>query len=424
VAKDYTQFLLPRDLAAGMPFTGAGLGDPRGMLLGHTLDGGTFQPVLIDPAWGPATNRSGSVGIFGGLGYGKSQTAKIMAYGALARGYQVVIVDRTVMGEYVRFSEVTPGTTQVVLLDASAKVSVDPMRVFRGAERARRTISFLTLLTGTSPTELEGMELAKAVREAAEDPAAGMRAVLDALARRANDEHARVVLRKVEGFAEGDTAHLVFGDADPVTLDADCIVFHTPGLNLPAKHQLESEYLAKRMLPEQVFSQAMLYLVAAVSRSVIFTDRERFGVQLLDEASFLLASPQGMDLVLEGIRDGRKHNAAIWIMSQHPNDLLDDRLSDLLGVKMAFRQPRGAAGAALRFMEVDDQDQATLELVTNELDTGQCLLRDLEGRVGLVQVLNARDELRESFSTQPTTAAPARTRPDGRRLMAAGGGRA
>src|SRR5919198_1026461 len=405
VARDYTQYLLPRDLAAGMPFAGADVGDPSGMLLGYTLDGGTFQPVLFDPAWGPAHDRSGSIGIFGALGYGKSQTAKLLAYGALARGHQVVIVDRTSMGEYVQFSKVAPGTAQVVRLDSDARVCLDPMRVFSARERVQRTIGFLPLLTGTSATDLEGMALAKAVREAAaSDPGAGLPAVIEALRGRGDDEAARVVRQKVEGFAEGDLAHLAFGDGEPLKLHADCIVFHTPHLSLPSKEQLASEYLARRLLPEQIFGQALLYLVAAVSRSVIFSNRGRFGVQLLDEASFLVASPQGLELVLEGIRDGRKHNAALWVLSQHPHDLMDERLADLLGAKLVFRQSRGAAAAALRFLEMDTDDQAAVEMITGSLRTGQCLLRDLHGRIGLVQVLDApTPELREAFSTRPAS---------------------
>ena len=412
VASDYKQFLLPRDLAAGMPFAGAEVGDPSGMLLGYTLDGGTFQPVLFDVAWGPAHDRSGSIGIFGALGYGKSQTAKLLAYGALARGHQVVIVDRTTMGEYVRFSKVAPGTTQVVRLDSGAEVSLDPMRVFSGKERLQRTIGFLTLLTGTGATDLEGMVLAKAVREAGADPDAGMPAVLEALRRRDGDEHARVVLQKLEGFAEGELGHLAFSRGQALRLRADCIVFHTPGLSLPSKEQLSNEFQARRLLPEQVFGQALLYLVAAVSRSVIFSNRRRFGVQLLDEASFLVASPQGLELVLEGIRDGRKHNAALWILSQHPHDLMDERLGDLLGARMVFRQARGAAEAALRFLEMDD-DEGSIELITERLGTGQCLLRDLHGRLGLVQVLDApTDRLREAFSTRPAAQATRRTELD------------
>jgi hypothetical protein len=57
-------------------------------------------------------------------------------------------------------------------------------------------------------------------------------------------------------------------------------------------------------------------------------------------------------------------------------------------------------------MEVSD---ASVALLDSSLQPGQCLFRDLEGRVGLVQVLEAPlPELHEAFDTNPDTAAGGR----------------
>jgi hypothetical protein len=54
---------------------------------------------------------------------------------------------------------------------------------------------------------------------------------------------------------------------------------------------------------------------------------------------------------------------------------------------------------------MDADDLSAVEMITGSLRTGQCLLRDLRGRIGLVQVLDApTPELREAFSTRPATA--------------------
>src|SRR5690606_28051266 len=53
VCNDYTQFMLARDLAAGSPFCGSDVGDPTGLLLRLSLDGGNGTPVLFDPPSGP-----------------------------------------------------------------------------------------------------------------------------------------------------------------------------------------------------------------------------------------------------------------------------------------------------------------------------------------------------------------------------------
>jgi len=91
----------------------------------------------------------------------------------------------------------------------------------------------------------------------------------------------------------------------------------------------------------------VLYLVAAVARHVTFSDPGRFAAALFDEAWYLTSSLQGRALLLDGIRDGRKHNAAIWLVSQHSDDLGDDALAHLLGPRFVFRQARAAAPAAL-----------------------------------------------------------------------------
>lgn len=402
VARDYTQFLLPRDLSAGVPFGGAEVGDPRGMLLGFQLDGGTFQPVLFDPGYGPATNRSGSLGAFGALGSGKSFFIKNVAWATLARGGQVLTMDRTVTGEYVDFAQVAPGKSQIVKLDVDSDICLDPLRVFRGDQRVRYTIGFLTLLTGTAPTELEGAVLSEAVRDVAKDPDATLMDVIEALKTKVEtDPEARVLWRKLSNFASNDLARLAFGDGRVLSLDADYIVFHAPGLSLPDKETLMNEHLAKQLLPEQVFSQALLYLVAAVARTVTFSNPNRFAAALFDEAWALTSSLQGRQLLLDGIRDGRKHNAAVWLLSQHPNDLGDDQLVHLLGNRFVFRQSRGAAAAALKFLGMD-ASEGWVEMLETELREGQCMYRDVRDRVGMIQVLApASEELRHAFDTNP-----------------------
>jgi hypothetical protein len=401
VARDYTQYLLPRDLAAGMPFAGCVVGDPRGMLLGASLDGGTFQPVLFDPAYGPSINRSGSLGGFGALGSGKSYAIKNIAWATLARGGQVVVMDRTASAEYVRFADVAPTRSQIVRLNAASPICLDPLQVFSGDERVQYTVGFLTLLTGSSPGEIEGVALDEAVREAAKRPGACLRDVVEVLEQMSGDDpHAMIGYRKLRSYAANALAQLVFGDGEALALDADYIVFHTAGLELPKKEVLDNPHLARMLLPEQIFSQALLYLLAAVARKVTFSNPRRFAAALFDEAWALTSSSQGRALVLDGIRDGRKHNAAVWLLSQHPDDLGDDALAHLLENRLVFRQSRGAAGAALRFLGMEVTEEAIQQLET--LDAGRSLFRDVRNRIGFIQVLEAPSaELHDAFDTNP-----------------------
>lgn len=401
--RDYAQFVLPGGLASGMPIGGTRVGDPTGMVLGHTLDGGTNQPVLFDPAYGPRTDRSGSLGAFGDLGSGKSYFIKQISWAALARGGRVLILDRTASGEYAKFGAIAPGTAQLVKLASDAEVCIDPLLVFDDlADRIRYATGFLTLLTGTYPTELEGATLAEAVRSVAERRDGRLVDVIDEL-RTMGDDHqeASTLARKIEHFARADLASLAFGTAGAVDLHADCIVIWTPGLRLPNRDQLLNPQLAKQMLPEQVFSQACLYLIAAIGRDVTFRD-PRFAAMVIDEGWSLTNSPQGRELLLEGVRDGRKHNAAIWFSSQHPDHVGDPELAKFLKNRLVFRQPAGAGGDALEFLGMDPGEE-WVDLVENNLEQGQCLFRDVRDRIGRIQVqAAATPELEAAFNTRPS----------------------
>jgi len=406
VCHDYTQFMLARDLAAGSPYCGPEVGDPTGLLLGVSLDGGTGTPVLFDPAYGPRVNASPSLAAVGRLGSGKSFFLKRLCWDTVARGGQVVTIDRTRSGEYVRFAESVPGRVQIVRLEAGADVCLDPLRSFDGNERSVVSLGFLSLLAGCSPHSEEGAALAEAVDATAARPSSTLGEVIDELVRMGADvEHpdaaARTLARRLAHYRRSATGRLAFGEGRPLSLDADFIVFWAPNLALPDREMLESEYRSRMMLPEQVLGQALLYLVAAVGRRVVFSDPSRFAAALYDEAWALLASPHGQSLLIEGVRDGRKHNGAIWLASQHPNDFAISELQDLLGSRFVFRQARQAIPAALHFLGAAESVDAAATL-EHGLGNGQCLYRDVRERIGLIQVLPpALPDVETAFETAP-----------------------
>ena len=411
-ATDYVHHLLAGDLAAGMPFGAADLGDPQGMLLGYCPDAGTFRPVLFDPAYGPAINRSGSLGAFGALGSGKSYFAKLAVHATLARGGQVVVLDRTPAAEYARLAPVLPGRAQVVSLAGAMPsggegssggegICLDPLTVFSSDDRISVAVGFLTLVTGAAPGGLQGLALAEAVEKVAAGRDGTLDGVVGELQRAAAaDQHAEQAWRVLRHARRNPLARFAFGPGTPLALDADYLVFHAPGLSLPDREVALREHLAQQLLPDQVLSQALLYLVAAVARAVAFADPRRFGAALFDEAWCLTSSLQGRALLLDGIRDGRKHNAAIWLLSQHPDDLGDDQLAHLLGPRFVFRQSAQAAPAALRFAGVEPSEEAIGFLTA--APEGGCLFRDVRDRVGRLQVLPSLiPELHAAFETNP-----------------------
>ncbi|MFE7244963.1 ATP-binding protein [Streptomyces sp. NPDC057580] len=425
VMTGYAQYLLARDFAMAMPWCGSQLGDERGGLFGLQLASGGARPVMVDPARGPRENASASMAFIGELGAGKSVGLKSAVYNVLARGHQpgkpnsrgrAVIVDRTKEEEWARFASACPGTTQVIRIDQSAEVSLDPLRLYvkdSPKVAARFCESFLTLLLGVKPMDLEGVALSEAVQAVLERPEPSMRALMDELTRRGGeDTPARNLARKLKAVARKDLAAVVFDDTLPVvdTARADSVVFLVNSLALPKKSELASDHRIERLEFEKVLGRSLMYLIAAVARETVMRHKDEFGVAVFDECWWLTSSDEGLELLLELMRDGRKHDAAAYVGSHDPNDIgpADSEkgaiIRGLIPHRLLFRQTtRSLAERGLEFLGVDATDPELLDLVTAGLSpldlpeeeklarAGECLYRDLAGRIGLMKVLIPMD---------------------------------
>ncbi|MCZ4125440.1 ATP-binding protein [Streptomyces sp. H39-S7] len=422
VLASYAQYLLARDWAMAMPWCGAQLGDDSGPLYGVQLTGGGERPVLVDFSRGPAENASACAAFIGELGAGKSVALKSAMFSVLAAGRRVnwpgsrgrvVVVDRTEDREWERFARACPGTTQVITVDDSAEISLDPLRIFAPEQRSRRTKSFLTLLLGIKPMDIEGVVLTEAIKAVLSRDGASMQALTTELAARgAHDATASVLARKLAAAAEEDLARVIFDPSLPpiATVTADSVVFSVSSLQLPKKSELESEFRMERMETEKIIGRALMYLVAALCREITFGSKDEFAVSVWDECWWLTSSPEGQELLLEQLRDGRKHRAGALLGTHDSYDIgpadshLGAVLRGLIPHRFLFRQTdETLAMRGLEFLGLDSTDRNLVDLVTTGLSpmdlsaeekavrAGECLYRDLNKRIGTMRVLLPSD---------------------------------
>ncbi|NGN63188.1 ATP/GTP-binding protein [Streptomyces sp. A7024] len=423
VLRDYAQSLLARDFAMAMPWCGSNLGDDTGHLYAQQLAAGGVRPVLVDFSYGPRNDTSASAGFIGELGVGKSFAKKSAVNSVLLRGRRLgyaasrgraVIVDRTRDQEWVRFARACPGSTEVITVDRHAQVSLDPLRIFDADEAARFTESFLTLLLGVKPMDLEGVALSEAVAAVLARPGPSMTGLVDELAERGRggDTASQNLARKLSAVSRKDLARVVFDPTLPAvqTPDADSVVFSVADLMLPKKAELASEHRIERLEFEKVLGRAVMYLIGALCRQVAYASKEEFVVCVWDECWWLTNSEEGLELVLEVVRDGRKNNAAAFLGSHDPEDFGPSNsergliIRGLIRHRLVFRQSDSKlAKRALAFLELDPDDPKLVELVTSQLSPldvsdeekaarrGECLYRDLRGRIGTMQVLMPAD---------------------------------
>lgn len=390
----YGQHLLPLDVAAGLPLSPVGVGDGQGIPIGVAPKGhqGACTPVFLDPALGPATNRSGSLAVFGALGSGKSYFIKRMILGTLARGSRVSVLDRTIHGEYAQLAGVSPVRSRVVSLDSHA--GLDPLRCVPGPLGEEIATAVLSIIARVPAAEADGIRLHHAVHQVAL-AGGGLGDVPEVLA---SDPEAAHLAQRIQVMLRQPLAKVLIGAPEEALDDVDYLCFHAPGLSLPDRDATIHAHLAKEVLPAQIVGRAVIHLVTAISHHAIMRNRDRFGVHVVDEAWALTSSPAGLAMLLDAVRDGRKHNAALWLLSQDPADIGDDALARLMGTRVVFRCDQGALDKAAALLGIGADHLCAIP----DLPTGSCVMRDLTGRVGRVDIGQAGDPaIHQALNTTP-----------------------
>src|SRR5690606_15112186 len=123
--------------------------------------------------------------------------------------------------EWVSFARACPGSTQVITVDSSAQVSLDPLRLLTRTSRGevdeevvqRRTETFLSMLLGLHSADDEAaLGLSEAIEAVLEFEAPSMAALIAELERGAaeGDATARVLARKLRKVARSDMGRVFF----------------------------------------------------------------------------------------------------------------------------------------------------------------------------------------------------------------------
>lgn len=369
------------------------VGSGRGPYLGYTPTGAPL-PVRFDATQAPRESRASAVLLIGTLGSGKTVAAQTIEYAAERRGSLVVDFDPKPDHGLHKLAELGERVGVLELSgDPAQQGKLDPLAI--GLEDLREELAcsyLLELLPGPSSTWENAVSLA--VKDTVREGSRSLSRVVELLlaSDRAGARDAGEALEVIRDFG---LARLGFGDGQTSAIEAvkPVTTIRMPGLSLPEPSAARDTYTRAERV-----SVATLSLVAAYALQLISGDRSRHKVVGLDEIWFLLASPQGRQIINRLVRLGRAFNATLLLGTHRIGDLGD--LADLIGVVLVFGQDSDeAASAALRFIGLEP----TRELVglVRELRAGRCLMRDLSGRVGEVQVDLVYPHLLQAFQTTP-----------------------
>jgi hypothetical protein len=394
---DYVQQMTVEQFGASVPIATAHVGSTEGIYLGYSSVGGA-RPVFYDPTEAPREARASAVLVSGIFGSGKTIAAQSIAFAAQRRGSLVVDFDPKPDHGLVRVAELE-GEVEVLALSGAPehRGKLDPLAIGLPELREELASSYLIELL-RDPSSSWEVAIDRAVRDAVRAGERSLAAVIGRL-RSVEAEAGREVADALDVLSDFGLARLGFGsgEVEPIEVARSVVTIRTPGLSLPDPGASRETYTRTERV-----SVATLSLVAAFALRLISSDRSRHKVVVLDEAWFLLASTQGRSLLNQIIRFGRGYNATVLVASQRVADL--GELAELFGAHLIFGQENeDAAKAALAPISLGYEPALVARLLSYQ--QGRCLMRDLDGRVGEVQVDLVFPELLAALDNTPQAVA-------------------
>ena len=403
---DYVQYV-KSDFLAGLGFGATQqLGETTGIYMGYSVDTGRnvyLQPSLASQGVkGTVTNALASAFV-GSLGGGKSFCNNLLVYYAVLFGGQAVILDPK--AERGNWKETLPEIAHEINIvnltsDKDNAGLLDPFVIMKNVKDAESlAIDILTCLTGISSRDGEKFPvLRKAVRSVTQSDSRGLLHVIDEL-RREDTPISRNIAEHIDSFTDYDFAHLLFSDGtveNAISLDNQLNIIQVADLVLPDKDTTFEEYTTIELL-----SVSMLIVISTFALDFIHSDRSIFKIVDLDEAWAFLNVAQGETLSNKLVRAGRAMQAGVYFVTQSSGDVSKESLKNNIGLKFAFRSTDiNEIKQTLEFFGIDKDDENNQKRL-RDLENGQCLLQDLYGRVGVVQIHPVFEELLHAFDTRP-----------------------
>lgn len=403
---DYVQYV-KSDFLAGLGFGATQqLGENTGIYIGYSVDTGRnvyLQPSLASQGIkGTVTNALASAFV-GSLGGGKSFCNNLIVYYSVLFGGQAVILDpKSERGNWKETLLEIAHEINIVNLTSDKENAglLDPFVIMKNVKDAESlAIDILTFLTGISSRDGEKFPvLRKAVRAVTQSDQRGLLHVIDEL-RREETAIARNIADHIDSFTDYDFAHLLFSDGtvkNAISLDNQLNIIQVADLVLPDKDTTFEEYTTIELL-----SVAMLIVISTFALDFIHSDRSIFKIVDLDEAWAFLNVAQGETLSNKLVRAGRAMQAGVYFVTQSSGDVSKESLKNNIGLKFAFRSTDiNEIKQTLEFFGIDKDDENNQKRL-RDLENGQCLLQDLYGRVGVVQIHPVFEELLHAFDTRP-----------------------
>lgn len=393
-------------IGGGMPTASAQVGDHiedgRGWIgayIGETTSRARTN-VHFTPHVAPTRNRPPGIAIIGAPGGGKSFLAFTLAYQMAMYGAWVIYIDPKADAKPLGMVQGL-GKSNVFDLREGHAGMLDPYSLGQStAEATLMAMDSLRLLLGGELSEGREVALLAAIEAVGKAPDPSLSKVVDHLESQAGDAAAQALAGILRMMRELPFARLCFDPSGGhrIRPEDGLTVITLLGLDLPTAATASKDYTYGNRLAVTV-----MYLLTMYARQLMLNaDKGHPKAICIDEAWAITSTPQGAKLVPEIARMGRSHNCVLVLVSQNAQDLMDDQVTNSISTIFAFRASGQTEIDSVLTLLGMDNHQGHHETISG-LNNGECVMRDMDGRLQLVQVVAYDEDLFNVFNTNPET---------------------
>ncbi|WP_273706727.1 ATP-binding protein [Leuconostoc mesenteroides] len=433
VFKRWRQFTNAPALAQLMFGTSHELGSRTGFYIGRVLDTNRYfsvdsavassrtllliNPVIANKGIVGAKTDSPHIAITGDTGQGKSFLVKILLNYLAMFDVKLLYVDpKQEVRRWFKASledNENPFFTKLmnsfhyVTLNANDSANcgvLDPMLTLNSQSTVDEIPSVLTLVKEmlvqvrsiSQDMELD-TALTNAIKQVCNQRLAGEQvgtmAIIEIL--KNGNEKSQQLANYYESVIPDSMLKLAFSDGqtDSIEFNNQRTILEVTGLDLPHAEQEVRSYTET-----QKYSVSIMLALGKYLEKFGREDTKRFSAEIIDEAWIFNASPAGRK-VLDGIkRLGRSENNMLIYSTQRVGDVNDEKSNGQYGQIFAFDSADDSEREnILRHFGLPVK-KSNMDML-KDLKKGQCLFRDIYGRVGKVVIHSLFEEWTKAFKT-------------------------
>ena len=402
--EDFTRLMSYRTIAG----TGIGikrdLGDEFGFYIAET--GIVSRKVFLNMARACLENKSASATFYGNLGTGKSFSANILVLvHVIFGGYALIFDPKGERNDWVKHLPWLEGLITIVRLTGDEKYQgmLDPFNIYKDniEEAIELAVNIVSELNRLSPKDDEFIVLKESVVKIRDDERKSMIRLIEIL-EEYNDEDelspaARRLARKLRANSTIGMSKLLFGTGEEKSIDFDnrINILQIDNLKIPAQDTKKDDYTE-----EENLSNVLLMVMAQFGKKFALTPRNNFKLVLFDESWFLKNSVEGNKLYSFLTRMGRSLFTGCIFNGHSVLDIPSEQVKNTISYKFCFRtNEREEAKRMCEYLKIDVSEE-NIETILG-LDNGECLFRDLDGRVGVIKFDPVFQDIIEAFNTTP-----------------------